>query len=49
MREKYIVMVGGGAVTPEWVSEIGADGYGEDFAEAVKVAKQLMKARRASK
>lgn len=49
LREKYIVMVGGGAVTPEWVSEIGADGYGEDFAEATRVAKQLMKARRASK
>lgn len=49
LREKYIVMVGGGAVTPEWVSEIGADGYGEDFAQAARVAKQLMKARRASK
>jgi 5-methyltetrahydrofolate--homocysteine methyltransferase len=46
LREKYIVMVGGGGVTPEWASEIGADGSGEDFAEATKVAKQLMKARR---
>lgn len=49
LREKYIVMVGGGAVTPEWASRIGADGYGADFAEAARVAKQLMRTRRASK
>ena len=49
LRDKYIVMVGGGAVTPEWASEIGADGTGADFAEATKVAKQLIKARGASK
>jgi len=49
LREKYKVMVGGGAVTPEWASEIGADGSGADFAEATKVARELMKARRANK
>ncbi|UCD54213.1 MAG: dimethylamine corrinoid protein 3, partial [Dehalococcoidia bacterium] len=48
LRDKYIVMLGGGAVTPEWASKIGADGCGGDFAEAAKVAKQLMGARRAS-
>lgn len=46
IRDKYIVMVGGAAVTPEWVKEIGADGYGDDFAMAEKVAKKLMRARR---
>jgi len=46
LRQKYIVMVGGGAVTQEWAGKIGADGYGEDFAEAAHLAKQLMKARR---
>lgn len=49
LRDKYIVMVGGGAVTPEWVNKIGADGTGADFVEATKVAKELMKARRANK
>lgn len=49
VRDKYIVMVGGGAVTPEWAREIGADGSGEDFAQAARVAKELMKARRAGK
>jgi corrinoid protein of di/trimethylamine methyltransferase len=32
LREKYTVMVGGGAVTPEWAAKIGADGCGADFA-----------------
>lgn len=49
VRDKYIVMVGGGAVTPEWAREIGADGSGEDFAQAARVAKELMKAGRAGK
>jgi len=47
IRDKYIVMLGGGAVTPEWAAKIGADGIGVDFAEAARVAKQLMKVRRA--
>ena len=46
IRNKYIVMLGGGAVTPEWTAEIGADGCGADFAEAAKVAKKLLLARR---
>lgn len=46
LREKYKIMVGGGASTPEWATEIGADGYGADFAEAAKVAKELIKSRR---
>jgi corrinoid protein of di/trimethylamine methyltransferase len=41
LREKFIVLVGGGPVTREWAETIGADGYGDDGDEAVKVAKQL--------
>ncbi len=42
LREKYIVMVGGGPVTREWAESIGADGYGDDGDEAVRVAKELV-------
>lgn len=49
LRDKYIVMVGGGAVTPEWAREIGADGSGEDFAQAARVARELMKTKRTNK
>lgn len=45
LRNKYIVMVGGGPVTREWAKSIGADGYGEDGNEAVRVAKELLKVR----
>ncbi len=44
-REKYIVLVGGGVVTPEWAKRIGADGYGELASDAVNVAKKLMAER----
>ncbi|MCC6013384.1 MAG: corrinoid protein [Candidatus Verstraetearchaeota archaeon] len=46
LREKYIVMVGGGPVTREWAMSIGADGYGEDGEEAVRVAKELIKVKK---
>lgn len=41
LRDKYKVMIGGGSVTPEFAHIIGADGYGENFLEAVRVAKRL--------
>lgn len=41
LRDKYKVMIGGGSITPEFAKAIGADGYGENFLEAVKVARQL--------
>jgi methanogenic corrinoid protein MtbC1 len=37
-------MVGGSPVTPAWAEEIGADGFAEDAAGAVVVAKRLMRA-----
>ena len=49
IRDKYLVLLGGGAVTPEWSAKVGADGSGADFAEAATLAKQLMKARRTAK
>lgn len=42
LKDRYKVMIGGGAVTQEWASQIGADGYGRDAIEAVKVARELV-------
>ena len=41
-RENFIVMVGGGPTTREWVEEIGADGWAETATEAVKLASELI-------
>jgi trimethylamine corrinoid protein len=46
LRDKYIVMVGGGVVNQEWANRVGADGYGELASDAVNVAKGLMTERR---
>ena len=35
-------MVGGSPVTQGWADDIGADGFAEDAANAVVVAKKLM-------
>ena len=42
LREGVKVMVGGAPVTPEWATEIGADGFGEDAARAVSLARELV-------
>jgi 5-methyltetrahydrofolate--homocysteine methyltransferase len=42
-RQDFKVMVGGAPVTKQWAKEIGSDGYAKDAAEAVKVAKALVK------
>ena len=42
LRDRFKVLVGGGPVTEEWARQIGADGYGRDAAEAVRVAKELI-------
>ena len=41
LRDKYKIIVGGGSVTEEFANLIGADGHGDNFSEAVRVAKQL--------
>jgi corrinoid protein of di/trimethylamine methyltransferase len=42
LRQKVKVLVGGAPATAKWAEEAGADGYGEDAIEAVKVAKKLL-------
>ena len=42
LRDRFRVLVGGGPVTGEWAGMIGADGYGRDAAEAVRVARGLV-------
>jgi corrinoid protein of di/trimethylamine methyltransferase len=41
VREQFKVMVGGGIVSREYADSIEADGYGDDAAEAVVVAKRI--------
>jgi 5-methyltetrahydrofolate--homocysteine methyltransferase len=36
------IMVGGGAVTADFATEIGADAYGKDAVEAIRKAKELL-------
>lgn len=42
LRVQYKIIVGGGCVTREWADLVGADGYAEDAAGAVELAKQLV-------
>ena len=46
LRDRFLVVVGGGPVTEGWSKEIGADGYGRDAAEAVRAATALMAKKR---
>lgn len=42
LRSQTHVIVGGGAVTADFAEEIGADGYGQDAEQAVRIAKKLI-------
>jgi 5-methyltetrahydrofolate--homocysteine methyltransferase len=42
LRKNMKIMVGGAPVSKTFAKEIGADGHGEDAAEAVTLAKRLM-------
>jgi corrinoid protein of di/trimethylamine methyltransferase len=42
LRDRVKVMVGGSPVTQGWADTIGADGFAEDAASAVVIAKKLM-------
>jgi len=48
-RSKYLIMVGGGPVTEDWVREIKADGYGRMVIHAIEVANLLMQDRNIQK
>ena len=46
IRDKYTVMVGGGAVTPEWAESIGADIYAENAQAAVRKLTDTLKGKK---
>jgi corrinoid protein of di/trimethylamine methyltransferase len=45
IRNRFKILLGGGPVSERWAEEIGADGYGRDASEAVRVAKELVAGR----
>ena len=44
LRDKVKIMVGGAPLTPDYATEIGADGYSADANQAVSLAKSLVAA-----
>jgi len=42
IRDKVKVIVGGSPVTRDWAEKIGADGYGENAASAVRIVKEVL-------
>ena len=40
IRQKYVILVGGASVTPDWAKAIGADGTAKNAADAVKLARE---------
>jgi len=47
LRDKFLIMVGGGLTSKEWAESIGADGWAPTAVEAVRVAEKLIEQRRA--
>jgi len=45
-RDKVHILIGGAPTTQEWADECGADGWGKDAIDAVKLAKELVKQER---
>jgi methanogenic corrinoid protein MtbC1 len=43
IRGRVKTMIGGAATNPQWAKEIGADAYGKNMIEAVKIAEHLIK------
>jgi len=42
LRDKYKTLVGGAPVTARWAKKIGADAYGNDANDCLKIATQLL-------
>ena len=42
LREKYYVVVGGGPITPEWTTQIDADGTSRSAVDAIELFKRLV-------
>jgi corrinoid protein of di/trimethylamine methyltransferase len=49
LRDKYIVLVGGGPVNAEWAEQIGADGTSDSAVGAVNIAEKLIATRKGGK
>lgn len=49
LRERVKVIVGGAPVTDEFATEIGADRYGSDAAEAVEITRSLLNGQAVSR
>jgi methylmalonyl-CoA mutase cobalamin-binding domain/chain len=45
LRDRFRLVMGGGAVTPEYCNQMGADGYARDAAAGVKLMQQLLSGR----
>ena len=47
LRDKYIYMIGGGAMpSSAWCEEIGADGWSTDVMDALKIARELLASKK---
>ena len=42
LREKYYVVVGGGPITPQWTTQIGADGHARLAVDTGQLLKRLV-------
>lgn len=42
LRDRFKVICGGGALSPEWAKEMGTDGYAEDALKAVKLVQLIL-------
>jgi dimethylamine corrinoid protein len=42
LRDKVKVVIGGGPVSKKYAEDIGADGYGNDAAQAVNLVRSLL-------
>jgi len=49
LRDRYIVLVGGGPVNEEWAEQIGADGTSDSAVGAVEIAKKLITSKKGGK
>lgn len=46
LRDQFLVVAGGAAVTHEWARSVGVDGFGEDAVEAVSICQNLLLSRK---
>ena len=49
LRDKYVVLVGGGPVNEEWAEQIGADGTSDSAVGAVEIAERLIAKKKGGK